>query len=239
VPFAVFDIETRVDKALVRAVLHRGEEVGEEEAYEQSRAEVVARSRSGSDFFPMAFHVPVSIVVGTVNDERMLTAVEVLGAEAYGEAEIVSEFWTRLERFRGTLVSFNGRRFDLPVLELAALRHGCVIPNYFEAGYRRRFHEAHYDLFDFLTNAGAYPLKGGFHLLAQLLGLPGKGEIDGADVQTLWDTGRLSEIHAYCRRDVIQTYFLFLRLELIRGRIDAAQHAAALAAAAPFRAEVE
>jgi predicted PolB exonuclease-like 3'-5' exonuclease len=240
VPFTVLDIETRVDKALVRAVLHRGEDIGEDEAYERTRAEVAARSRSGSDFLNLAFHVPVSIVVGAVNDERVLTAVEVLGADRYGEAEIVCEFWARLERLRGTLVSFNGRRFDLPVLELAALRHGCVIPHYFDDGYRRRFFDqAHYDLFDFLTNGGAYPLKGGFHLLARLVGLPGKGAVDGASVQALWEAGRLADIHAYCRRDVLQTYFLFLRLELLRGRITAEQHAAALAATAAFRAELE
>jgi 3'-5' exonuclease len=238
-PFAVFDIETRVDKSLVRAVLHRGEDLSEEEAYEQSRAQNAARSRAGSDFFNVAFHVPVSIVLGSVNDDRVLTAVEVLGADAYGEAGIVAEFWARVERFRGTLVSFNGRRFDLPVLELAALRHGCAIPRYFEEGYRRRFHdEAHYDLLDFLTNGGTAPLKGGFHLLARLVGLPGKGTVDGAAVQALWEAGRLADIHAYCRRDVIQTYFLFLRLELMRGRITAAQHEAALAAAGAFRAEL-
>ena len=238
-PFAIFDIETRVDKALVRAVLHRGESIGEEEAYEETRAQVAARSRSGSDFFPVPFHVPVSIVVGTVDDERVLTVVEVLGGDARGEAEIVREFWARLERFRGTLVSFNGRRFDLPVLELGALRHECVIPNYFEGNYRRRFSdEAHLDLFDFLSNFGACPLKGGFHLLAQLIGLPGKTEVDGGAVQALWEAGRLRDIEAYCRRDVIQTYFLFLRLELMRGRISAEQHAAALAATAAFRAEV-
>ena len=237
--FAIFDVETRIDKALVRAVLHRGEEIGDEEAYERTHAQIAARSRTGADFFPLAFHVPVSIVIGDVNDERVLTGVQVLGAEGYSEAGIVREFWERLERFRGTLVTFNGRGFDLPVLELAALRHGCVMPRYFKEGFRYRYSdEAHYDLYEFLTNYGAYRVRGGFHLLAQLVGLPGKGEVDGAQVQALWEAGRLADIHAYCRRDVIQTYFLFLRLELMRGRITATQHAAALAASEPFRAEL-
>ena len=234
--FAIFDVETRIDKALVKAVLHRHDEIGEEEAYERTRTQIVARSRSGSDFFPLAFHVPVSVVIGDVNDGRALTAVHVLGAENYSEAGIVGEFWERLERFRGTLVTFNGRNFDLPVMELAALRHGCVIPRYFKGGFRYRYSdEAHYDLYEFVTNFGAYRVRGGFHLLAQLIGLPGKGEVDGAEVQALWDAGRLADIHAYCRRDVIQTYFLFLRLELMRGRITAEQHAAAIAASEPFR----
>jgi len=230
----VFDVETRVDKALLRAVLCRGEEIGDEEAFERTRARAAARSGSGSDFLPLAFHVPIAIVVGMVDDERVLTRVDVLGAGG-GEAAIVCEFWDRLERFTGTLVSFNGRRFDLPVLELAALRHGCVIPRYFRSGYRYS-DEAHYDLYEFVTNFGAYSVRGGFHLLAQLVGLPGKGAVDGAGVQALWESGRLADIHAYCRRDVIQTYFLFLRLELMRGRITAEQHAAALAATETFRA---
>jgi predicted PolB exonuclease-like 3'-5' exonuclease len=239
VHFAIFDVETRIDKALVKAVLHRHEEIGDEEAYERTRAQIVARSRTGHDFFPLAFHVPVSVVIGEVSDERVLTGVQVLGADGYSEAGIVHEFWERLERFRGTLVTFNGRSFDLPVLELAALRHGCVMPRYFKGGFRYRYSdEAHYDLYEFVTNFGAYSVRGGFHLLAQLVGLPGKGAVDGADVQTLWESGRLADIHAYCRRDVIQTYFLFLRLELMRGRITADQHAAAQAATEPFRAEL-
>src|SRR5205807_1700951 len=165
VHFAIFDVETRIDKALVKAVLHRHEEIGDEEAYERTRAQIVARSRTGQDFFPLAFHVPVSIVIGEVNDERVLTGVQVLGA-------------------------------------------------------------------------GGYSVRGGFHLLAQLVGLPGKGAVDGAGVQALWESGRLADIHAYCRRDVIQTYFLFLRLELMRGRITPDQHATAQAATEAFRAEL-
>src|SRR4029077_5888229 len=116
VHFAIFDVETRIDKALVKSVLHRHEEIGEEDAYERTRAHLQARSRTGSAFFPLAFHVPVSVVIGEVNDERVLTGVQVLGAEGYSEAGIVREFWERLERFRGTLVTFNGRGFDLPVM---------------------------------------------------------------------------------------------------------------------------
>ena len=236
--FAIFDIETRIDKALVKAVFHRHEDIGEEEAFQKTREQIIARSRSGSDFFPVAFHVPVAIVIGDVDDDRVLTRVEALAADG-DEKALVCAFWDRLEQFRGTLVSFNGRGFDLPVLELAALRHGCSIPRYFKAGFRYRYSdEAHYDLYDFLTNTGMYSVRGGFHLLANLIGLPGKGSVDGADVQSLWEAGRLAEIQAYCRRDVVQSYFLFLRMELIRGRIGSEQFDAALAATSAFRAEL-
>jgi 3'-5' exonuclease len=239
VPFAVFDVETRIDKALVNAVLHRHAALTDEEAYARTRADLMERSASGAGFFPVAFHVPVAIVVGEVGDDRVLRQIDVLGPPDHDEARLVADFWDRLERFDGTLVSFNGRGFDLPVLELAALRHGCRIPRYFARGIRDRdSDDAHYDLYDFVTNAGTYQVRGGFHLLARLVGLPGKGAVDGAAVQDLWEAGRLGDIHAYCRRDVIQTYFLFLRLELLRGRITRDQHAAAVAATAAFRSEL-
>lgn len=236
--FAIFDIETRIDKALVKEVFHRREDIGEEEAYQKTREQIVARSRSGSDFFPVAFHVPVAIVIADVDDDRVLTGVQVIAPDG-DEKALVCAFWDRLEQFRGTLVSFNGRGFDLPVLELGALRHGCRIPRYFKGGFRYRYSdEAHYDLYDFLTNTGMYSVRGGFHLLANLIGLPGKGDVEGADVQGLWEAGGLSEIQAYCRRDVVQSYFLFLRMELVRGRITPEQYEAALAASAAFRAEL-
>jgi 3'-5' exonuclease len=237
--FAVFDLETRIDKALVRAVLHRQSGLDDEQAYEQTRADLVARRGPGGDFFPLAFHIPVSVVVGEVDDARVLRAVRVLGASGYSEAGIVAEFWQYVEQRGVTLVSFNGRGFDLPVLELAALRQGLCLPRYFASGARDGADEAHYDLYDFVTNGGTTGLRGGFDLLARLTGLPGKGEIDGGSVQALWEAGRLADIHAYCRRDVIQTYFVFLRIELLRGRVRPPLYAAALEATRAFRTELD
>jgi predicted PolB exonuclease-like 3'-5' exonuclease len=58
--------------------------------------------------------------------------------------------------------------------------------------------------------------------------------MNGARVQEYFDTGRLDEIHRYCRSDVIQTYFLFLRVQLMRGRIGEATYRAAMAASRGF-----
>lgn len=237
--FAIFDVETRVDKGLVKAVYFPREEIPEGEAYERVRKQLIAENQTG--FFPLSFHVPISIAVGHVSEERVLTAVGTLDEENYSEEGIVRAFWQRVERFHGALVSFNGRNFDLPVLELQALRYGCQAPRYFNEKYGHRYRyseEGHYDLCDFLTNNGMYRIRGGFNLLAKLVGLPGKKEIDGSMVQGMWEEGRLAEIHRYCRHDVIQTYFLFLRIELMRSRISPEQYAQALELTAPFRAEI-
>jgi hypothetical protein len=236
--YTIVDIETRIEKSLVQAVYFPHQDITETEAYDLARQRL--REEQGHDFFPLSFHVPISIAVGQVNEEKVLTAVETINENDYSEESIVRVFWQRLERFTGTLVTFNGRNFDLPVLELQALKYGCQAPRYFGGKSRNRYvEEGHYDLYDFLTNYGVHRLRGGFNLLAKLIGLPGKTEIDGSMVQQLWQEGRLRDIHRYCRQDVIQTYFLFLRVELLRGRLTPEHHERVLAQTAGFREELE
>jgi 3'-5' exonuclease len=237
--FAVFDIETRIDKRLLNQVFFAGENLSDEDAWSSYR-EQLAR-RNGSDFFPTTLHVPISIAVGNVGDDHVLRSVESLALDDYSEERLVREFWARAERFPGCLVSFNGRRFDIPVLELQALRYGISAPSHFSAedSPRSRYSaERHLDLFDFLTNYGASRIAGGMNLLLKMIGMPGKTELAGAKVQEYYEAGRLDEIHRYCRNDVIQTYFLFLRVELMRGRLDEAAYQAAYEASAHFLNEV-
>ncbi|MGH7899521.1 MAG: ribonuclease H-like domain-containing protein [Candidatus Binatia bacterium] len=238
--YAVFDIETRIDKRLVNETLYRGRELADEAAFDDLRRDLV--ERRGSDFFPLSFHIPISIALGLVGDDRLLQTIESLAAADYSEEGLVREFWERVEGFENhCLISFNGRQFDLPVLELQALRYGCVAKRYFgERGPRHRHApEQHFDLYDFITNYGAYRVRGGFDLLLRGIGLPGKGEIDGSRVQALWEGGRLDVIHAYCRRDVVQTYFLFLRVELLRGNLSPQRYQELMRETEHFRRALE
>ena len=70
---------------------------------------------------------------------------------------------------------------------------------------------------DLLVNFGASRFSGGLNLAATLLGKPGKIEVQGYMVQDLYDQGRLNEIHDYCRCDVLDTYFVFLRCSVLTG----------------------
>jgi predicted PolB exonuclease-like 3'-5' exonuclease len=59
------------------------------------------------------------------------------------------------------------------------------------------------------------------------MGLPGKGGgVDGSSVAALFAQGRLRDISDYCEADVINTYQLWLRYELFRGRLTAEQFTA-------------
>ena len=238
--FAVFDVETRVDKHLLNQVYFDGRGLSDGEAFERYREDL--RRRRDNDFFPTTLHLPISIAIGNVDDDYVLHSVESLAVEDYSEEKLVREFWTRAECFSGTLVSFNGRRFDVPVLELAALRHGIAAPTHFghESLARDRYAAArHFDLYDYLTNFGAVSLAGGMDLLLKMIGMPGKTGMDGSMVQDYFEAGRLDEIHRYCRNDVVQTYFLFLRVALVRGEVGNDVYRAAFEASQHFLAEEE
>ena len=236
--FAVFDVETRVDKHLLNQVYFAGQALSDSEAFERYREDL--RRRRDNDFFPLTLHLPISIAVGNVGDDYVLREVESLALADYSEETLVREFWMRAERFAGTLVTFNGRRFDIPVLELAALRYGIAAPTHFgdESSARDRHSSMrHLDLYDYLTNFGAVSLTGGMDLLMKMFGLPGKTTMDGSMVQEYFEAGRLDEIHRYCQSDVVQTYFLFLRVALMRGDIDEDTYRAAAEASNHFLVE--
>jgi hypothetical protein len=72
----------------------------------------------------------------------------------------------------------------------------------------------------------AYQARGRASLehVALLLGFPGKLGMAGDQVWAAWRDGRIGEIRDYCETDVLNTYLVFLRFELIRGRLSPADH---------------
>jgi predicted PolB exonuclease-like 3'-5' exonuclease len=52
------------------------------------------------------------------------------------------------------------------------------------------------------------------------MGLPGKpAGMDGGEVENYFRDGRIKEIAAYCESDVVNTYSVWLRYELFRGKL--------------------
>ena len=226
VRYLIFDIESVADGALVAKVRYPGESLSPEQAVARYRAELL--EQRGTDFIPYTFQMPVSVVVAKVS-----AAFELLDLIALDEPEwrphiITEHFWRGWQRYqRPTLVSFNGRTFDMPLMELAAFRFGLSIPTWFETKARtyeqprNRYNSRyHLDLHDLLTNYGASRFNGGLNLAANLLGKPGKIDVQGDMVQDLFDQGKLVEINNYCRCDVLDTYFVFLRSMVLLGDLD-------------------
>jgi 3'-5' exonuclease len=130
-----------------------------------------------------------------------------------------------------TLVDFNGRSFDLPVLQTRAFHYGIDLSFYFalqpdnrggisqwSKEYRDRYGGRHHDLRDWWGNRGGFVATKLEHL-ARLMGLPGKLGMDGSQIETAWRAGEQDRIDRYCLADVIQTGLVFARMQLTAGRL--------------------
>lgn len=223
--YLVFDLESVADGALVDKLRYPGQSLGPAAAVAKYRAELM--EKHDSDFIPYTFQVPVSIAVAKVAQDFRLFDLVTLDEPQYRPHVITEHFWRGWEKYkRPTLVSFNGRTFDVPLLELAAFRFGLSVPGWFNQTAktyeqpRNRYNlEAHIDLHELLTNFGSTRFTGGLNLAANLLGKPGKMDVQGHMVQDLFNEGRIAEINDYCRCDVLDTYFVFLRSRVLIGQL--------------------
>ncbi len=225
VRYLVFDTETVADGELVARLRYPGEKIEPQAAVARYRAELM--EKYGSDFIPYTFQIPVSVAVAQVAADFRLNDVVLLDDPRFRPHVMTYHFWRGWEKYgRPPLVSFNGRTFDIPLLELAAFRYGISVPGWFQpetkaySQPRNRYNrDAHFDLQELLTNFGATRFTGGLNLATNLLGKPGKMGVQGHMVQDLFDEDRLAEINDYCRCDTLDTYFVFLRSQVVVGKL--------------------
>lgn len=231
--FLIVDTESIPDGRLLAAVKYADEELTPEEAIERARAEARENSYNNSDFLPVTFQVPVGVCVIRVAADLTLQALTCLDAPHFRPREIVKKFWMGLSCYKAKLVTFNGRGFDMPLLELAAFRYGYSARDYFQ--YSRNRYNGPIDLCDFMTNFGACRFAGGLNLLAKLLGKPGKSMgIRGDEVYDKYLEGKFQLINDYCLCDTLDTYFVFLRTRILTGDITPEQESELVASAREF-----
>jgi len=227
VDFLIFDVEAVADGDLIQRVRYPNDTLTSDEAIARYRAELIAERGDGKDFIPYTFMLPISVAIAKIGPRFELLDLSLLDSPAYRPHVITRKFWQGWEHYRRpTFVTFNGRGYDLPLMELAAYRYGYSIPNWFNvdeksfAQSRNRYNtDAHLDLMDLITNFGASRTVGGLNLLANLIGKPGKTGIDGSKVQDMYQAGAVQEINDYCRCDVLDTYFVFLRTRVLLGKL--------------------
>ena len=229
-PILVFDIETVPDVAALRRVHGIPAQVDDEGAL--AWAVQQRRAHSGGDFLPPPFQRIVAISCAL--REGSAFRVWSLGELADPEPELVRRFFDGLERYTPQLVSWNGSGFDLPVLHYRSLLHGVPASRYWDVGdddrefrynnYLSRYHTRHLDLMDVLS---AYQPRAsaGLDVMARLCGFPGKMGMDGSAVHAAVRGGGLDSVRRYCETDVMNTYLLFLRFQLIRGALNAGEYA--------------
>ncbi len=228
VPVLAFDIETVPDVEGLRRLHGLDAKIADRDVAEM--AFQLRRQATGSDFLPLHLHrvVVISCALKERND-----SFKVWSLAGESEGELIQRFFEGIEKYTPQIVSWNGGGFDLPVLHYRGLIHGVKAPRYWELGdddrefkwnnYISRYHSRHLDLMDLLAlyqGRGNAPLSD----LAQLMGLPGKLGMEGSQVWQAYQAGKLAEIRNYCEADVVNTYLIYLRFQMMRGTLTAEQH---------------
>ena len=220
----VFDIETVPDVGSGRRLY------GLEDLDDANVARAMFHRRAaesgGSEFLRHHLHriVAISVVLRTQDKFKVWS----LGEPDSPESELLQRFFDGIDRYTPTMVSWNGSGFDLPVIHYRSLLHGVAASRYWDTGtddrdfkwnnYLSRYHERHTDLMDVL--AGYQPrATARLDEIATMLGFPGKMGMSGARVWDSYQAGDIEGIRNYCETDVLNTYLVFQRFELIRGHI--------------------
>lgn len=223
----VFDIETIPDIEGGRRIY--GLDGLDDEGVAKAMFHIRAQKAGGSEF--LAHHLQRIVAISVTFRRQGSDEFKVwsLGDEQAGEKEIVQRFFDGIDRYTPTIVSWNGSGFDLPVIHYRAMLHKITAPRYWDMGeddnsfkwnnYISRYHTRHTDLMDLLalySGRANAPLDE----LATLYGFPGKMGMDGSKVWGAFQDGRIKQIRDYCETDVLNTWLVYLRFQLMRGHID-------------------
>ncbi len=237
-PVLVFDIETVPDVAGGRRI--HGLEGLDDAAAEQAMASL-RMAEKGTDFQPLHLHriVAISVALRRGDDFKVWS----LGEPDAPEADLVRRFFDGIEKYRPTIVSWNGSGFDLPVLHYRALIHGITASAYWDTGhfdrdakwnsYLGRYQFRHTDLMDVLALYNGRAVAK-LNEIALLLGFPGKLGMDGSKVAAAFRDGQIGAIRDYCETDVLNTYLVYLRFQLMRGLLTSDEYSAELHKAREF-----
>jgi hypothetical protein len=136
------------------------------------------------------------------------------------ERKILEWFWTEMEGLSDSitlydyrsyeqqpvrLVTFNGKKFDVPFILLRSALNR-ILPS-FPLGSRAFDHKNHFDLYEYLSKFRS-PINSLQYWL-EVFGLPSKSMPEGETVATLYRAGNLSAIKSYCLNDCEITYDLY------------------------------
>ncbi|MBI3414958.1 MAG: ribonuclease H-like domain-containing protein [Verrucomicrobia bacterium] len=223
----VFDIETsslpleNFDEAQQEYLFREAEKIADEPAREAKRAEI----RMQFNLWPFTAQVICIAMLNaeTARGQVLFTAADFESAGDAGpvefvacadEVELLTAFWDVAKHY-DTIVTFNGRGFDVPFIYLRSAILNIPISRKDWLGYRYQT-DPHCDLaeqFTFYSVSGRDGAARRFNLdfYCKAFGIesPKSQGVTGLDMNHLLAEGRQREIAEYCLRDVRATVLLY------------------------------
>lgn len=180
----------------------------------------------------------VSIVEATILREAdggevwQVDAVRSGGEPGWAEERLLAGFWNHLRRRAYRLVTWNGSKFDMPVMLARSMVHGVDAGVVWQRGtrwenYTSRSPIWHLDVMQALSGHGAAPSHG-LDEAAVALGWPGKSGEHGSLVEDMMAAGDLGRVRRYCECDAAQTFGIALAWMRLSGSMSATGYARSL-----------
>lgn len=180
------------------------------------------RESLGDKFPKHIYHSIVCIGALVAHRDGDHWKVDAIGAPHVGERTekaLIQAFVDRIAELTPQLVTFNGNGFDQPVLRYRAMINEVSAPGLSLRPYFNRYTEDALDLCDAFSSFSPNA-KATLDEISRVMGMPGKPDgVGGKEVDSYFRQGRIKEIADYCETDVVNTYRVWLRYELFRGRL--------------------
>lgn len=186
--------------------------------YEQERNAKSAEDIYGEKGGILAeFGKIICIGVGSMHKSGENMALRVTSFQGDDEAAILRQFVDLLNKHHNTddhwLCGHNGKEFDFPYIARRCVVHRIALPRLLDTGGLKPWEVGHLDTMN-LWSFGDRKAYTSLALLTHILGIPTpKDDITGADVARVYfEEKGLDRIATYCKKDVVATAQLFLRL---------------------------
>lgn len=220
----VFDIETIPCMETACRLLDLDQSMPEETVYQKLAEYHLEITNGQNSFSRQPFHKVLcisfllcEIEIGEHGESYTIKELKTGGRCEEGEREILEKFCYFLQKYKPRIVSFNGKTFDLPVIQYRSMMHKIPCPWLYSKEMSYKFNnEPHCDLIDAFSNFGA-SARVKMAEVAALLGVPCKKNGSGNEVLQMYQDGKIQEVCNYCEEDVMATYMLYLHHQMHKG----------------------
>ena len=159
----------------------------------------------------------ICIGVGSLHREGNDLKLRVTSFHGENEYDVLTRFADLMHKHYGTddhwLCGHNGKEFDFPWIARRCVVNRIALPKLFDIAGLKPWEVGHLDTMN-LWSFGDRKAYTSLALLTHILGIPTpKDDITGADVaRVYYEDKDLERIATYCKKDVVATTQLFLRL---------------------------
>ncbi len=221
----VFDAEWVPDPSTGRRVYHLEQSASDQEVINEMWQNGGATEENPMPYLKTVLCRIVSISVVTRTDKNGHISLRLHSLPSNSsdstqcqESQIISKFLNATGDHKPQLIGYNSYSSDLKILTQRAIANGIQASDFCRrpikpwegVDYFARGNDSHIDLREIISGWGKSTPS--LHEIATASGIPGKMDVDGQQVATLWLEGKLDEIIHYNEFDTLTTYLLWLRM---------------------------